>query len=140
MHLRQSTLAPFLSASAFLALFAISLRFTFTKFHFNGPGSHSLPQDPSSLRAKRLPPALLTKLAALGPLVQQAHGDVPASSSVYCSMAGLLAFQIFPGDVRVGCLHHCHRIIPYGKDAPQTTINITGASQSICFQQLPLSS
>lgn len=85
-------------------------------------------------------PALLTKLAALGPTVEQAHGDVPASSSVYCGMAGLLAFQILPGDVTVRCLHHCHSIIPYRKDATKIIINISGTSQSICFQQIPLSS
>lgn len=63
--------------------------------------------------------ALLTKLAAFDLAVQQAHGDVPASGSVYCGVAGLLAFQIVPGDVTVRCLHHCHSIIPYRKDAPK---------------------
>lgn len=71
------------------------------RLHVYGPGSHSLSQDPFSLQRQVPFPALLTKLAALGPTVEQAHGDVPASSSVYCGMAGLLAFQILPGDVTV---------------------------------------
>lgn len=33
-------------------------------------------------------------------IVEQAHGDVPASGSANCRMAGLLAFQIVPGEVR----------------------------------------
>lgn len=71
----------------------------------------------AGLLPSSIPSSLLTKLAVVDPAEQQTHRDVPASRSVYASVARLLALQVVPGDARVRFLHHSHGIIPFREDA-----------------------
>lgn len=50
----------------------------------------------------------LTEVAVSCSVVDQAHGDVPASSSPPAGVAGLLTLQVVPGDIPVRLLHHSH--------------------------------
>lgn len=50
----------------------------------------------------------LTEIAVPCPVVNQAHGDVPSSSSPNSGMAGLLALQVGPCDTAVRLLCHSH--------------------------------
>lgn len=58
----------------------------------------------------------LTKFTVVNIIVEQTHGDVPTSGSVYCSVAGLPAFQIVPVDISIWCLNHSHSKVPCKKD------------------------
>lgn len=49
----------------------------------------------------------LTEIAAPCSVVNQAHGDVPASSPPHSSVARLLALQIVPVDISA-FLHNSH--------------------------------
>lgn len=50
----------------------------------------------------------LTEVAAACPVVDQAHGDVPASSSPHGGVARLLTLQVVPVDILVRLLHNSH--------------------------------
>lgn len=50
----------------------------------------------------------LTEVAVACPVVDQAHGDVPASSSPHSGVAWLLTLQVVPVDVWVTLLHNSH--------------------------------
>ena len=73
----------------------------------------------------------LTKFTVINLAVEQTHGDVPASGSVYCSVAGLLAFQIVPVDISIWCFNHSYSKIPYKKDTPKGSINTSGKALPI---------
>lgn len=82
----------------------------------------------------------LTKFTVINLAVEQTHGDVPASSSVYCSVAGLLAFQIVPVEISIWCFNHSHSKIPYKKDSPKGSINPSGPSRMSVYSQTQSSS
>lgn len=50
----------------------------------------------------------LTEVAVACPVVDQAHGDVPASSSPHGGVARLLTLQVVPADILVRLLHNSH--------------------------------
>lgn len=82
----------------------------------------------------------LTKFTVINLAVEQTHGDVPASGSVYCSVAGLLAFQIVPVDISIWCFNHSYSKIPYKKDTPKGSINTSGPSRVSVYSQTQPSS
>lgn len=82
----------------------------------------------------------LTEFTVINLAVEQTHGDVPASGSVYCSVAGLLAFQIVPVEISIWCFNHSHSKIPYKKDSPKGSINPSGPSGMSVYSQTQSSS